>query len=663
MSSSSPGPRASAVLLVWLCNVGIGTVIGAAYLRHLPANESVRLWIFAHFGLVSTIVTLTAIGAAICLVLARTIRGERAFLAAQSAVWMFFHIALYTDTCIYKLFHYHFNGSAWNLLTARGSTDSYRLGPSVWIVAFSLAGLLFAGEWALGRFADRRVRHARENGRPVAWKPASVWFLLFAVPIFVEKSIYASAGLTLDREVQQTSGIFPAYPRISVELFLPNEWRSKLPQGAEYTLRDEASMLDYPHARPQFAADGPRPNILLVVIDSWRQDMLAEDVTPGLWKFARETRRFDDHVSGGNATRFGLFSLFYGLHGSYWWPVLAAARPPVLFDELEGLGYDLRVFSSATMDYPEFRQSAFSRMGERVIDEFGTQAPHERDTRLAEKLIAWWNERRDAHDERPFFAFALLDSPHQIYDFPDDATPFEPFAPELDYVEMAGSTDPELVLRVKNRYRNAVHHADHVATTILDALRAGDDWKNTVVIVTGDHGEEFAEHGHWGHTSNFAPEQTRVPFLMRGPGIAAGVEARPTSHLDVAPTLLELLGADPRARELVPRRQPAHAAEQARAHGRGVGGSRRVDRQRDLPSADVARPRVPHRGVRLRLALARRSIRRVPHRSRRALRGQRRVRAFPRAGPDDRPCRALTRGPVRARRRSHCGWSTSRSRA
>jgi len=40
----------------------------------------------------------------------------------------------------------------------------------------------------------------------------------------------------------------------------------------------------------------------------------------------------------------------------------------------------------------------------------------------------------------------------------------------------------------------------------------------------------------------------RVPFLLRGPGVKNGVERRPTSHLDFAPTLLELLGADPARR-------------------------------------------------------------------------------------------------------------------
>src|SRR5689334_9830021 len=88
--------------------------------------------------------------------------------------------------------------------------------------------------------------------------------------------------------------------------------------------------------------------------------------------------------------------------------------------------------------------------------------------------------------------------------------------------------------RVRNRYKNALHYVDGVAGGMLDALEKSGALENTIVLITGDHGEEFAENGHWGHTSNFAPEQVAVPLLLRGPGIARGIETRPTSHVDVA---------------------------------------------------------------------------------------------------------------------------------
>ena len=90
--------------------------------------------------------------------------------------------------------------------------------------------------------------------------------------------------------------------------------------------------------------------------------------------------------------------------------------------------------------------------------------------------------------------------------------------------------------------------ADRTAGRMLDALEGHAILDRTVVLVTGDHGEEFGENGFWGHTSNFSPEQVEVPFYLKGPGIEPGVETGPTSHLDVSNSLLELLGADPARR-------------------------------------------------------------------------------------------------------------------
>ena len=159
---------------------------------------------------------------------------------------------------------------------------------------------------------------------------------------------------------------------------------------------------------------------------------------------------------------------------------------------------------------------------------------------LGERFAAWLPQARAA--KSPFFAFALLDSAHQTYDFPADQAPFTPYAEELDYLEMARTHDGVLREQVRNRYKNALHYVDSVAGLMLDALRASGELDHTIVLITGDHGEEFAEHGHWGHTSNFALEQVAVPLVLRGPGITPGVETRPTSHVDVAATLLEACG-------------------------------------------------------------------------------------------------------------------------
>jgi hypothetical protein len=102
---------------------------------------------------------------------------------------------------------------------------------------------------------------------------------------------------------------------------------------------------------------------------------------------------------------------------------------------------------------------------------------------------------------------------------------------------------------VFNRYKNAVYDADYSTGRILEALHATGELERTLVFVTGDHGEEFREHGFWGHTSNYTRTQVLVPMILRGPGVPTGDETRPTAHVDVAPTILELLGADASQRE------------------------------------------------------------------------------------------------------------------
>src|SRR5262249_14441029 len=66
---------------------------------------------------------------------------------------------------------------------------------------------------------------------------------------------------------------------------------------------------------------------------------------------------------------------------------------------------------------------------------------------------------------------------------------------------------------------------------------------HAVVVITADHGEEFHEHGVFGHGLDLFNETLHVPLLLLVPGQRAGVADDPVSLIDVAPTILELTGA------------------------------------------------------------------------------------------------------------------------
>jgi hypothetical protein len=96
---------------------------------------------------------------------------------------------------------------------------------------------------------------------------------------------------------------------------------------------------------------------------------------------------------------------------------------------------------------------------------------------------------------------------------------------------------------IKNRARNAAHKIDRLLDGFLDGFAAARG-KAPLVVFTGDHGEEFRQKGHIGHGSAVTSEQIHVPAVWLGPDVPKGRFSAPTSHADVVPTLLSLLGDD-----------------------------------------------------------------------------------------------------------------------
>ncbi len=151
------------------------------------------------------------------------------------------------------------------------------------------------------------------------------------------------------------------------------------------------------------------------------------------------------------------------------------------------------------------------------------------DHRVADRVIAMLRDPEMTRGR--FMLWAHFFDPHKLYvDHPD--------LPLFGRGERA-------------RYEREVMFTDAQIGRLLDALDAlpGGVGRRTVVVVTADHGEAFNEHGMSWHGVELWEELVRVPWLMRVPGVAPRRVTEPRGHIDLAPTLVELLGLRPPASE------------------------------------------------------------------------------------------------------------------
>jgi arylsulfatase A-like enzyme len=94
----------------------------------------------------------------------------------------------------------------------------------------------------------------------------------------------------------------------------------------------------------------------------------------------------------------------------------------------------------------------------------------------------------------------------------------------------------------RERYDRLVEAADRMVGRVVDAIAKRGLADSTIVIVVGDHGEGFGDKGVRQHATNFYEEGLRVPWVMVGPGLTPKRIDADASLLDLAPTVLALLG-------------------------------------------------------------------------------------------------------------------------
>ena len=310
-------------------------------------------------------------------------------------------------------------------------------------------------------------------------------------------------------------------------------------------MRTRCRGLTYPLHPLRTRRDAARHNLVWLVCESFRADMVDPQIMPKTHAFAcREALWFRRCYSAGAGTRMGMFGLFYGLHGSYWFPAFRANRGPVLIDVLRRAGYQFDCRTSQSFTYPEFDRTVFVDVPEASLHPISGGAPGwQRDRQNVERMLRWL-DGRDPH--RPFFQFMFYESPHARYFFPPESAIRTPYLEDFNYADLNEiARDPKRKRLLKNRYVNSCHHLDSQLARVLEYLRTHDLVETTIVVITGDHGEEFWEPDRWGHpTDSFHEAHVRVPLILHVPGASTATVERMVSHIDVAPTVLGVLGVE-----------------------------------------------------------------------------------------------------------------------
>ena len=350
----------------------------------------------------------------------------------------------------------------------------------------------------------------------------------------IEKLSYGALSLYNRNEITMLFNAIPLYQPLTFGRLANKYFDFKAPVVQTNTINKNGA-LNYPLAPITFKAEKNKPHIFVITIDSLSKFAVNKENTPNIHALANDAYVFKQHYSGGNATRFGIFSLFYGLNSSYWFPALNENKGPVLIDALKQLDYQINIVSSTNADWPEFRKTAYVNVATDVLDKFDG-SPWEKDRKSTTAYLD-----KISNVEKPQFSFLFLDAPHG-YSYPPNHNKYHANDTNINYLTI-GKDSPELA-QVLARYKNAAFYNDALVGEVIRRLKRDKLYDDSIIIFTADHGQEFYEQGYFAHNSAFTTTQIQVPFIIKLPGNEHHSIDDLSSHNDFVPTLLTYLGVN-----------------------------------------------------------------------------------------------------------------------
>jgi membrane-anchored protein YejM (alkaline phosphatase superfamily) len=509
-----------------LVNAAMAVLIAASNIPFTDTHWDGRSVLFLLAALPGHFLFFGGLLALPALLLGRLLRSPRWMIACAVALQALWICLLLADAKVFALYRFHLNAMVLNMLFGGALQDQVTFSPGMWALIALAAGLLLALETALAWLWWRALQR-----RPALVRIKHVWWPIGLLMLLSQGMVvyYDARG---DRSVMSQLTYIPWAQPITLKAAL-RRFGVHTAEAAGLPAAGEGA-LGYPR-NPLHCEQPPKYNVLMVLVESLREDALDPRTMPNTWQYAQQSQWFRNHFSTGNATRFGLFGLMYGLPGGYWHAMLAQQRGPVLIDRLQHSGYRMHIYGSAPLYSPEFDRTAFTQVRSQIVNAPSNLPRETRDRYIVDRL------RQDISTNprsQRFFGFVFLDAPHAPYHVPRGfASPFQPMADEVNFLNLGPDHDPTPEY---NRYRTAVRYSDELIGQVLATLKASALADNTVVLISGDHGEEFNDlrQNYWGHNGNFSDYQLRTPFVLYWPGMAPQRHDRVSSHEDFVPTVM-----------------------------------------------------------------------------------------------------------------------------